>query len=167
MTNKEDVAIPVNPVDKHIPIIVAAIQSWHEENTPEQLTKTIHQKLDKSASEILLKIMGYNKSWGEWEIDHCNGRNGSSEAGEYLKKVTQPAVEEWLAKVHTITLTPAETKQLMANIRKKYLYEVESRLRHAVEAAAQKHIDALVAEFVKSNHIESYGKLTKLINQEG
>jgi len=168
MTNPEDVILPVNPVDKHIPMIAAAIQSWHKENNPAKLTKTIHEKLDKSASEVLLKVMGFNKNWhSEWEVDHCNGRNGASEAGDYLKQVVKPAVDEWMAKVHDITLTEKETKQLMDSIRKRYVQEIENRLRYAVQVAAQKHINALVEEFVQSNHIEAYGKLTKLINQEG
>ena len=42
----------------------------------EYIEKRIHDMIDKSIDEIILKLMGFNTSWSgrdRFEIDHCNG----------------------------------------------------------------------------------------------
>ncbi len=147
-----------------ITTIHAAIDSWHQKNTPEDLTKFIHQRLDKSKDEVLLKLMGFNSRWsGCWELDHCNGRSGNSIAGEYLKTVQLKAIQTFLADIAMPKLTPTQEKQLKSSFSAEYVRRLKDELQRAASARATQDAKAIIDALVPAPDIDSYIKLMSLI----
>ena len=148
-----------------IPLIEKAIKGWHAKNQPEDIVEYIHEKLDKSRDEVLLKLLGFNKdSWkGDWVLDHCNNRSGNSIAGDYLKSVQQDAINDWLSKVALPKLSKTDSDRIAASFKAEYV----RRLRRAVLAYAEKkameHAQQLVDALVPTPPIDQYLQLKDLI----
>lgn len=158
---------PINVVDQYIPLIAQAVTKWQEKNTPETIRNYVHRMLDKASNEIVMKLLGFNDSWGKWELDHCNGRSGNSPAGEFITKVQQSAVQDWLA---TVTM-PKLTKEVRARLEKQAQSEYEQHMRNAIREKARQLAEAdaktLVTALTQSQHINNYLAAMQLITQEG
>ena len=63
---------------------------------PESLTREIIAQLNEERREIVLKLLGFNDSWGKLEVDHCNGRDRESIVGKYLSGKARVAVQAWM-----------------------------------------------------------------------
>lgn len=158
---------PINVVDQYIPLIAQAVTKWQEKNTPETIHAHVHQMLDKASKEVVMKLLGFNDSWGKWELDHCNGRSGNSPAGEFITKVQQSAVQDWLATV----AMPKLTEELQASLVKQAQNEYEQRMSNAIREKARQLAEAdaktLVTALTQSQHINNYLAAMQLITQEG
>ena len=160
---------PTNPVDELLPIIAQAVAQWKQRNTVEKISATVTQALDKQAQTILLKLLGFDANhWGKdvWELDHCNGRNGNSAAGDFIRTTQAEAVKAWLSTVAMPNLSPAITKSIVASCRDEYKRALERHIYGIVEKQAEEDAKTLVANISKSNHIDKYLKVMSLINME-
>lgn len=63
---------------------------------PESLTKEIIAQLNEERREIVVKLLGFNDSWGKLEVDRCNGRDRESIVGKYLHGQARAAVQTWM-----------------------------------------------------------------------
>ncbi len=76
----------------------------------ESLTREIIAQLNEERREIVLKLLGFNdNSWGELEVDHCNGRDRESIVGKYLHGQARAAVQAWMDK-HLLVAFEAHIK---------------------------------------------------------
>lgn len=155
-----------NPVDDLIPVIANAIEEWKQKNTATEIKKKVVTHLDKSAQEILLKLLGFDNHWGSWSVDHCNGRSGNSTAGDFLKEIQGVAIKEWLQQVKLPEMPAALKKNLQAEMKHQYAKALRYELENAVNRKASQDAEVLLKSITSSNQIDNYIKTLKLINPE-
>ena len=157
----------VNPLDEALPIILEAVMEWKQEHTPEKLKAKVKRLLDQNAQTVTLKLLGFNDHWGEWALDHCNGRSGNSAAGDYLRKVQQEAIQEWMESISI----PAITPDLKQKFKKEFQAEFNSQMNLAIWNAAQSHAEQRAADLITSittsEHLDKYLQNMKLISPKG
>lgn len=119
---------------------------------PEGITKEIIAQLNKERREIVVKMLGFNDSWGKLEVDNCNGRNEKSIVGVYLRTHAEAAVNEWM-KAHMKGALEEHVRgkfsdaKLLAAAKKHFDEQFEWQLRKAIESAAAKAAQDVANEF--------------------
>lgn len=148
-----------------IQLIDTAIDNWLAVNTPDVIEKSINKKLDEHKDEITLKLLGFDKNYGDrnWKLDHCNGRSGNSPAGEYLRDTQSVIVRQWLDKVPLPELTPTQLKKLSSDFNEVYLRALKKSLTTLVETKAKEDSHKLLKEIISTDNIENYLKTKALI----
>ena len=148
-----------------VQLIDTAIDKWLAVNTPEEITKSVNSTLDKHKDEITLKLLGFDKSYGDrvWKLDHCNGRAGNSPAGDYLKETQSVVVKQWLDKVPLPELTPTQLSRLSIDFGDVYLRALKKSLTALVETKAKEDSQKLLDEIINTDSIENYLKTKALI----
>ena len=148
-----------------IQLIDTAIDNWLAVNTPDVLTKSINKKLDEHKDEITLKLLGFDKNYGDrnWKLDHCNGRSGNSPAGEYLRDTQSVIVRQWLDSVPLPELSTTQLKKLSSDFNEVYLRALKKSLTTLVETKAKEDSHKLLKEIISTDNIENYLKTKALI----
>lgn len=154
-----------DPMDQIFPMIVVALESWKQEFNVEKIKEDIYSRMNKSQQEILLKLLGFDKdSWdGHWKLDHCNGRNGNSTAGEYLKSVQAEAVKEWLGKIPMPTMTDELKEKLANQMQKEFEYTLLNKAKDIAQNAANEQLKELKDKLLTTNIVDKYFKAIDLI----
>ena len=147
-----------------LPFIAAAVDEWQEKNPPDVVKQKVFDRLDAMQDEIAMKLLGFKQSWGNWEVDHGNGRSGNSAAGDFIKRVQQDAIEEWFRTVAMPTLSETEQLALQKSMQAHYESCLKKDLRSRVASAAKHDLDTLVNKLVASNQIDNYLRVQELIN---
>lgn len=120
------------------------LASWEEaltEATREALgasgsaADVVREILARKREEIVVKLLGFDSRWGEWDLDHCNGRSGDSAAGDYLRSRAGQAVKAWLDE--QAGDLPELPKRAIDSLRREYLAAYESELGRALRQLAQ------------------------------
>lgn len=158
---------PINIIDRAIPLIAQAVTEWENKNTAEHLTQHVHQLLDKSSKEVVMKLLGFNDNWGKWELDHCNGRSGNSPAGDYLKEVQQGAIKDWLRTITMPKLDETLRVSLEKQAQSEYLQHMEDEVRRLARRQAENDTKELVAALTESKQIKNYLAAMQLISPSG
>lgn len=153
-----------NPIDQVLPAIAQAVAEWQTKNTEEVIKATVKRKLDQASEEITLKLLGFNNSWGKWELDHCNGRAGESAAGDFIKKVQQEAIQEWLTSVMLPKVTPQLASKLKAEAQREYADTLLSKVRQLARNKADADASNLINKIIESKDVDKYIKTMKLLN---
>lgn len=148
-----------------IQLVDTAIDNWLAVNTPDQITKSVHSQLNKFKDEITLKLLGFDKSYGDrtWKLDHCNGRAGNSPAGDYLRDTQSTIIKQWLDKVPLPELSPSQLDKLSLDFTDVYLRALRKSLITLVEAKAKEDSQRLLDEIINTDSIENYLKTKELI----
>jgi len=164
MADKELTQLPIDEVLQHI---TTALEKWKQQQTPEVIKQQVFQKLDRGTEDILLKLLGFNRRYGDgWEIDHCNGRQGNTAAGDYLRTCQEQAIKAWFEQIQMPIMTPALKKSLEAAYKKEYQYRILRSLEDAAQERAHKDAEELVDTLASSNNINNYLKTLKLLKAE-
>ena len=113
----------------------------------ESLTREIIAQLNEERREIVLKLLGFDDSWGKLEVDRCNGRDRESIVGKYLHGQARAAVQAWMDKHLLVALEKhikgkfSDLKVISASVKafdEYFTYALNERLRsHAADAAAE------------------------------
>lgn len=69
---------------------------WMARQQEDKFRQQVWDSLEKRKTEVITKLLGFSARWGEWEVDHCNGRAGNSAAGDYLRMVAKREIERWM-----------------------------------------------------------------------
>ncbi len=153
-----------SPVDQLLPVIHEAMDSWHKKNTPSEITRRIHTRLDKASDQVVFKLLGFDRSYSNsWQLDHCNGRSGNSIAGTYLADAQEQAVHQWLEEVSLPELSPEEKTKLQEELHREYVKGVRANLMKMVRTRVTEDINKLLDEVSQSFEVDNYGKLLELI----
>ena len=164
MASKELTQLPIDEILVHI---TTALEEWRQKQTPEVIKEQVFKKLDRGTEDILLKILGFNRRYGDkWEIDHCNGRQGNTAAGDYLRTCQDQAIKAWFEQIQMPAMTPVLKKRLEAAYKKEYEWRIMRSLEEAVQGRARKDAEELVDTLASSNNINNYLKTLKLLNAE-
>lgn len=155
-----------NPIDDLLPEIAAAVEKWKGTNTPQKLRDDIFRRLDKERDVILLKLLGFDASYGGWSLDHCNGRAGESTAGTFLKNAQAEAIKEWLSTTVLPTLTDERRESIMKGMTQQYESLFREGLKKAMAEKATADVKTVMETVSKSNNIDKYLKMLGLINPD-
>lgn len=151
------------PVDSILPHIAAAVAEWKAEHTGEKIKETVINLLNKESKQIVLKLLGFSESWGKWEVDHYNGRGGQSAAGDYLTKVQQEAIQEWLKCAVMPTLDKATKASMQKSAQQEYTYNLNRLVREYAISQAEFDAKAVIQQLVASDQVGNYLKVMALI----
>lgn len=151
---------------EHYSAILDGVNEWINANDPINLKKQIHTKLNRNRDTIVMKLLGFDNSWGDMSLDHCNGRSGNSTAGDYLNAQANIVVNEWLANF----IPPKISEELSANVSKDYEKMYKAMLKNSIQklakAAADKDANRIIDKLSSTAFIEDIEKTYKLINNE-
>ena len=162
MTNPSN---PINPIEVVFPIIADTVEKWRAGIDAAAIEKQVKKVLDAQSESLVLKLMGFNNRWGEWELDHGNGRSSESAAGKYFKTLHQQAIQEWMASNFTLKLSDADKKRITRDMQREYVSAVAQGLADAIHDQANADVKALVSQFVQSNQADNYLKLRELLEK--
>lgn len=154
---------PIKPLDEVLPFITQAVANWKTKNTEEVIEERVTKQLDKSCTEITLKLLGFDESWGKWDLDHCNGRGGESAAGDYLRKVQQAAIQKWLETVQLPEIPPKLKAATVAEYKSAYQNALRQVLYRLATKQAEEDAQFLIGKLVASDRLEDYLKTMKLL----
>lgn len=152
-----------HPIDALLPEIATAMEQWKALNTPLKLRAEIFKRLDKERDVILLKLLGFDASYGGFTLDHCNGRAGESTAGKFLVQAQSDAIKDWLTTTALPTLTDERRESIMKGMSQQYESLFREGLKKAIQAKASEDIKAVMDELSKSNNIDKYLRVLGLI----
>ncbi|MDH1236515.1 hypothetical protein [Stutzerimonas stutzeri] len=154
----------MNTQEDLVEVINSALESWHAANTPEAIREKVHKSLDNSSKEVVLKLLGFNNRWSNgWELDHCNGRNGNSVIGEYLKKTQEQILHEWFAKIPLPELTKMEINNLGKNFASQYKDAFRNYIARAATKKAEADAQALIDSLSPSKFLDNFMQLQQLL----
>lgn len=106
----------------------------------------VRQALDLNVKIIAASLLGFEHRWGEWEVDHCNGRSGESAAGDYLREKCSEAIKEWLEDLggNLPPLPMSAKKSLVAA----YHERLQHNVREILMARAKRDAEAIAEEII-------------------
>ena len=147
-----------------ISIVEKTIENWKKENTEEKIKKEIVQRLDKAKDEVLPKLLGFNRRCGnKWELDHCNGRSGNSAIGDYLRKVQQATIEEWMRNITNFKLTAQQEADLKESARSHYIDLMRRGLQERIKKTVNEDLYSMVNQISKEMDADKYIAVLNLI----
>lgn len=156
----------INPVDGVLEVIALAVEEWKLQNTPEHIKEQVTDLLNQNREQVTLNLLGLEKGWGKWTVDHCNGRNGNSAAGDYLRKVQQEAIEEWFTSMCMPVLSSKTKASIQKSMQEDYEHMFKQQLRRKISEMAERDATALVEKLSVSNQAENYLKVVKLLHPQ-
>lgn len=159
--------VPLNPIDELLPVIAQAVQEWRRDNSATQLKNSVKRLLDDNSKEITLKLLGFNNTWGRWELDHFNGRSGNSAAGDFLRSVQNEAIQEWLSTVCLPKLEVKITQEIKTQAAREYKRLVLQELSSTLRQQAQMDVKKLLQDLAVSDQIGNYIKTMQLLDPSG
>lgn len=141
---------PELSVDSILQQVNALVESWAAKNlTPDALEKHITNLLEYHQKTVFLKLMGFDKRFGSWELDHCNGRSGNSLAGDILRQKHTEAIKRFFEKHFPddtiLEFTPEETAKIQEQYRSEYNRQVEYQIRELARKDATSDLARLLS----------------------
>lgn len=90
-----------------------------------QIEETLHKQIDT----IIACTLGLENRYGQWSIDHCNGRKTAiaEEIGERVKVKLDECIPQWIEKYF---LDPNKAAVLVAKWREPFIKEFSDQLGH-------------------------------------
>lgn len=153
------------PLDSILPHVLQAVLEWKADYTQEAISRKVKHQLNQNAERMVLTLLGFEESFGKWEVDHCNGRSGESAIGDYLKKHHSIAIKEFFDEVQIgSVLTPAVKAKILKEIRSEYEYRLIDAARNYARDLAKKNADALISTFMTSADLSKTVQLMKVIS---
>ena len=130
-------------------VVERAAKEWTEAHASEQQIKyAVFERLDASRDQIVLKLLGFDKSWGrDFELDHCNGRAGQSAAGDFIVSAANGAVKAWLAE--QVGRLPDLSASARKSLIRFYHETLERELRRELARAAQERASEKAEEIMR------------------
>ena len=112
-----------------------------------QVDKMVRERLEASTAEIL----GFDRGWGQWRVDHCNGRETT--INKYVTVKAQQVVATELEKIMSesnVAKVIQEAKDaVIIELRSKIKYELESRIKSEIFKVYDKYVQRVAADVEK------------------
>lgn len=124
---------------------------WVRENSP-QMENIVRRKLDMRVEEVIVKAIGFDKSYGQWSVDHCNGRAGESMVGDWLRANASGVVNQWLSdQIVDLPRLPARAVTALEN---EYLSMLKAQVRSFLQNEARERAKVLMLDIVKKMEVK-------------
>lgn len=116
------------------------------ENDVNRLTNEAYDELKKSFKETLksnvLKVIGFEYRWNQWDVDHCNGR--MSQLTTYMSEKVKNMITAELDK-----LLQVDVEQLMKPVRQTLVKDFQEAFEREARNRIREQAAASAADFVK------------------
>lgn len=109
----------------------------------EELPTMIQQRLQGAVA----KILGFENSWGEWKVDHCNGR--MSVMSEYIGNKARAAATAAVDKIDF-----KSTAEIDKAIKQEYADYFKSELRERIREHAEQQVQMFLDRAARAHVIE-------------
>lgn len=153
----------LNPINDLLTTVLKSIDQWKEKNSEEALTQRVHNLLDANTETIVLKLLGFDNSWGKWELDHCNGRSGESAAGDYLRQVQQDAIQDWFKSVKLPEFSKSLSSVMKKELERGYKEYLSQFLHKYAREEADKTAKEIIESLFSQSKVDGMFKLKELI----
>ena len=100
----------------------------------ENIESYVRKTLENKRQEVICKLLGFNNSWHEWELDHCNGRAGESEAGTWLRRRVGAGAAKWLEE--QVGQLPDIPTKAIGSLKREYTDMLKRAVREGLERVA-------------------------------
>lgn len=112
--------------------------SW----TEEKMRKFIHRRLDNQVEKVIRKVLGFSEDWGEWRVDHCNGR--MSKLSDLISNRASTLFTQWidenLDQVTAKKMTKKEQNALAKEYRDLFMRRCRDEIRHKAKRDADEFL---------------------------
>lgn len=135
----------VDPGDAIRGLVETYTAEWITEHSPEKIREFVWAKLDSCLEATMTSGMGFSRSFGRWEVDHCNGRE--SAVSQYMRSQAADAVQGWLNKQTKKLKLP--TKQLQGALAREFDEQFKRALRDKVQQQATKAADDIFDQVIQ------------------
>jgi hypothetical protein len=125
--------------------------------TQSKMSEKVEQLLDTQFENTILKVFGFNNHWGDWEVDHCNGRSGESNVGDWIKKHAEKDFTKWIEK--NVKRLPKIPPKAIESLKKDYQETLLRRLREYLYTAAEAEAKQIIDKYIKERFIENEVRL--------
>lgn len=143
-----------NPIDIIIDELAEYANEWVQANKGDDLKQQVFDTLNKNRTNVIYQLLGFDKSWGKWEIKNVNDKNRGF-AHEALAKKIKDIELDWLdSEPIELKLNKQEIKQIEQSAK----YEAKVKFKHLLEVKLESSIDSIYNEV-----IEEIAKSDKLI----
>jgi hypothetical protein len=110
----------------------------------------VKRRLDDAATEMVLKALGFSNHWGDWEIDHCNGRQ--SEVTKFIREKGQAAVLSWFEE--QLSNLPSLPPKAIKDAKEEYLHKLNYEVRVRLAEAAKEKSKSIVQDILNELYPE-------------
>jgi hypothetical protein len=145
----------VKTVEQAKQVIEDAVQEWLYGRTEGDIYRQVFAYLDMNSQTIVRKLLGFDKDTfnQHFTLDHCNGRAGSTAAGDYLRSAATTAIREWFernvpAHLFVDALSEKEVADFIAEGKREYAYVVRQKLRDLAAREAEKSVQKFLQEVI-------------------
>jgi len=104
-----------------------AVLKRANEFDPDEMAKELIKDLDAAKREVVAKLLGFDNRYGEWEVDHCNGRE--SPITNYIQQECGDVVRQWVHEAVLEELTDAKKNSLKAAVREALKAGIDNHFR--------------------------------------
>ena len=104
------------------------------------LDDIVAEAIEKSASEIILNAIGMTQHWGQWEVDHCNGRL-STLANSLGEKARKQAEEMASSVANSFKADPSIIKALKKEFSEQYYSSARNSVKELAHERALKDVE--------------------------
>lgn len=109
----------------------------------------LDQMIEQNLRASVAGILGFSKSFGSWEVDHCNGR--MSVISEFIGHEARTAANEAAAKILTPELVAETIEKMKESIIRDFVGTFSRQLHdsvyHYAKEAADKTAQQIIGEF--------------------
>lgn len=122
-------------------------QEWIKQNLSD-LPARVDKALDGHFDGLIARLLGMDNRWArrEWELDHCNGRQGNSFLGveikEQIEQIVGPLV---VSLVKDVKLTDKQTKAIQDEYRTQLGREVMNAAHKFAAEEAYRIVEQVVS----------------------
>jgi len=117
---------------------------------PENVKRAVDRVIEEAAMQIIYAALGIEKRYGQWEVDHANGRKTAiaNALGEHAMSLIKSAMPAFIAdfKVSQRELKAALKKEFNEQFDAHLERMVRERAREAAEVEATRLMDAFREE---------------------
>jgi len=112
-----------------------------------QVDKMVRERLEASIAEVL----GFDRSWGQWRVDHCNGRETTINkyVTDKARLVVATKLEEIMSESNIATVIQEAKDAVLIELKAKIKWELESRMKSEIFRVYDKYVQVVATDVEK------------------
>ena len=107
-------------------IVEETSERWIANNPVSKLKGDITRLLTENKKKIIYLLLGFNDTWGTWQLDTSRDKNNS--ALKYLRETSQKAITEWFDTIELPEITEEIHLAFIEQYKEEYKREFQSQM---------------------------------------
>lgn len=122
-----------------------AMQEWFTKrySSPESIRRYVFNKLDQYVDEVIMSLLGFRQSFGDWDID----RTRDSTIRSFLDAAVKDGVEAWL--LEQLKEPPSLSAEAVRRLRASYQEQLYREVYDVLHARAADRATEIVEGLLK------------------